>query len=167
MRERPPVLAPLIAIAVTYGLWRGLVVLLPLPPAPGSGHRIGLACAALLPTVVLLLAMIQAQMAARALTGTIDPTAGRDGRFLQVNQRALTNTVEQLAAFVPSLLALAAGVRADRIAEVVAAALTFALARLVFWVGYLSGARRRAPGMAATFAVNVATLIAAAWVWLT
>jgi hypothetical protein len=50
---------------------------------------------------------------------------------------------------------------------IVALAWVFALARVAFWAGYLAGARLRAPGMAATFAVNAATLVAAAWVWLT
>ena len=50
---------------------------------------------------------------ARGVLALLDPTAGRDGWFLQRNQRALTNTVEQLAAFVPGFLALAAGVRGD------------------------------------------------------
>lgn len=163
--ERPPVLAPLIGLAVAYAAWRGLAALI----APVTGDvadRIGLTCAALLPTVALLLAMIIVQMAARGATGAIDPTAGRDGRFLLINQRVISNTVEQMAAFVPGLLALAAGVGAARMGPVVALAMVFALARLAFWIGYLAGARRRAPGMAATLAVNLTTLGAAAWVWL-
>jgi uncharacterized membrane protein YecN with MAPEG domain len=167
MRERPPLLAPLAGLAAAWAVWRGFVAVLPLAPAPDMSHRIGLACAALLPTVALLLVMILAQMAVRGMTGAIDPTAGRDGRFLQVNQRALTNTVEQLAAFIPSLLALAAGAGAAGIGQVVALALVFAVARLAFWTGYLAGARLRAPGMAATVAVNLVTLAAAARVWLT
>jgi len=77
----------------------------------------------------------------------------------------LTNTVEQLAGFAPSLLALAAGVAPGWMRHVVATGLTFAVARLVFWAGYLQGPATRAPGMAATFAVNVATLLAAIVVW--
>jgi len=41
----------------------------------------------------------------------------------------------------------------------------FGVARLVFWGGYLVGPLLRAPGMAATFAVNVATFAAAVRVW--
>jgi hypothetical protein len=35
----------------------------------------------------------------------------------------------------------------------------------VFWGGYLLGPLLRAPGMAATFVINVSTLIAAVYVW--
>jgi uncharacterized membrane protein YecN with MAPEG domain len=48
---------------------------------------------------------------------------------------------------------------------VVAAGLVFALARLVFWAGYLLGPLARAPGMAATFAINVSTMVGAILVW--
>ena len=109
--------------------------------------------------------MIAAQMWLRARSGALDPPAGQDDASLQVNQRALTNTVEQLAGFVPALLAVAAGVSSDRMRFVVAAGVVFAVARLVFWGGYLLGPMMRAPGMAATFAVNIATLAAAIWVW--
>jgi hypothetical protein len=77
----------------------------------------------------------------------------------------LTNTVEQLAGFVPALLALAAGVASASMRFVVAAAFVFALARSVFWAGYLVGPLMRAPGMAATAAINVGTLVAAIFVW--
>ena len=74
--------------------------------------------------------------------------------------------VEQLAGCVPSLLALAAGSPAAWMRFVTAAAFTFAVARLAFWAGYLLGPLIRAPGMAATFAINVSTLLAAVLVWL-
>jgi len=164
--ERPPVLAPLVGLVVAYGVWRGLAWLIVLPPA-NEAQRIATACAALLPSVGLLLTMIQVQMLARAVTGAIDPTAGRDSRFLLTNQRVISNTLEQLVPFVPAFLALAAGVRADKMGQVVALALLFTLARLAFWIGYLAGTRLRAPGMVATFATNVVTLVAAAWIWLT
>ena len=79
-----------------------------------------------------------------------------DGTLLRVNQRALTNTVEQLTGFAPALLALAARrVRPVGCRSSSRRVLVFALARLVFWGGYLLGPLARAPGMAATFAVNV------------
>ena len=64
---------------------------------------------------------------------------------LQVNQRALTNTVEQLAGFAPALLAVAARAPARWMPFVVAAGLVFGLARLVFWGGYLLGRWARRP----------------------
>jgi uncharacterized membrane protein YecN with MAPEG domain len=109
--------------------------------------------------------MIVVQMRLRAGSGAVDPLAGQDTRLLQVNQRALTNTVEQLVGFSPALLALAAGAPPGWMPFIVSAGLVFGLMRLVFWGGYLLGPLLRAPGMAATFAINVSTLIAAVCVW--
>ena len=83
-----------------------------------------------------------------------------------MNQRALTNTVEQLAGFAPALLAVAARVSTRTGCRLWSRrGWCSRLARLVFWGGYLLGPLMRAPGMAATFAVNVATLVTAIWVW--
>ncbi|HVC62273.1 MAG TPA: MAPEG family protein [Acetobacteraceae bacterium] len=153
-------------MAAILAWWLLAAVLAPVSLA-GVAPHVALALAALLPSAALLAVMILAQMGARAMTGAIDPLAGTDSPFLRTNQRVIANTVEQMTVFVPALLALAAGVPAARMGPVVALAYVFAVARLVFWIGYLAGVRLRAPGMAATFAVNVATLAAAAWVWLT
>ncbi len=154
-----------LGVGAAYAGWQGLAANLPVVLAAGLPERLGLACAALLPVVCILDLMILAQMGLRARSGAVDPLAGRDHAMLLVNQRALTNTVEQLAGFAPALLALAAGVSSDRMRFVVAAGVAFAVARLVFWVGYLLGPLMRAPGMAATFAINIATLVAAILVW--
>ena len=159
------VLRPALGIAGAYFLWLMLTGIILVNPAAATAERLGLACAALLPGVLVLNLMIALQMLVRAWSRAIDPLAGVDNRFLQVNQRALTNTVEQLAGFVPALMALAAGAPPGRMPGVVALGLVFGVARLVFWGGYLMGPLLRAPGMAATFAVNVATYAAAAWVW--
>ncbi len=165
MSPRPPILPGLVGIALAILVWWLLAAIAPEAHA-GVAPHIALALAALLPSLALLMAMILAQSGTRAITGAIDPLAGTDSGFLRTNQRVITNTVEQLAVFVPALLALATGAPAARMAPVVALAYVFALARLAFWIGYLAGTRLRAPGMAATFAVNVVTLVAAAWVWL-
>jgi uncharacterized membrane protein YecN with MAPEG domain len=164
-KERPPLLAPLAGIVVAVLAWLLLSAVAPEAHA-GVAPHIALALAALLPSIALLTAMILTQSSVRAMTGAIDPLAGTDSAFLRTNQRVITNTIEQLAVFVPALLALAAGAPAARMAPVVALAFVFALARLAFWIGYLAGARLRAPGMASSFLVNVVTLVAAAWVWL-
>ncbi|OJY64871.1 MAG: hypothetical protein BGP12_03805 [Rhodospirillales bacterium 70-18] len=147
--------------------WRALLPLMPVDPEAASmAVRLGRACAALLPSGFVLAAMIAVQMAGRMWSGAIDPLGGQDTVFLRVNQRVITNTVEQMAVFVPALLALAAAVPAGQMPAVAAACGVFALARLAFWAGYLLGPLGRAPGMAASFAVVAATLMAAAWKWL-
>jgi uncharacterized membrane protein YecN with MAPEG domain len=155
-----------VGVFVAFTVWLAVAQALPDTGAPDSAQRLGQACIALLPMCCVLNAMIVLQMSQRVLSGAVDPLAGNDGRVLRMNQRALSNTVEQLAGFVPALLALAARIPAGSMRYVVAAALTFAAARLVFWAGYALGPLTRAPGMAATFAVNIGTLLAAILVWL-
>ena len=154
-----------IGIGGAFAIWEMLGRIITTDPAADAATRLGLACAALLPAVCVLLLMVVMQMSLRVATRAIDPLAGRDGRLLQVNQRALANTVEQLTAFAPALLAVAARAPAGWMSSVVAAGLVFGLARLVFWGGYLVGPLGRSPGMAATYAINVATLVAAVSVW--
>jgi uncharacterized membrane protein YecN with MAPEG domain len=164
-RPRPPILPPVIGLLLAFIAWWVLCLLVH-PLAPGLAQRLAVALAALLPAVALLLAMILAQMARRFLTRTVDPLAGEDDRFLRTNQRVITNTVEQLAVFAPALLALAAGRPGAAMASVVALALVFALARLVFWAGYLLGPPQRAAGMAATMGVTIATVLTAIGTWI-
>lgn len=154
-----------IGITLAFVLWHLLAGVIPVNPTAPLAERLGVACAALLPAVCVLDAMIVVQMRLRMVTGAVDPLAGQDDWRLRVNQRVLSNTVEQLVGFAPSLLAVAAGVSPGWMPFVVAAGLVFALARLAFWGGYMLGPLLRAPGMSATFAVNVSTLLAAIWVW--
>jgi len=150
-----------------YLAWRGLAALIPADPNTASmAVRIGQGAASLLPAAGVLAAMILTQMAVRFWQGKFDPTAGKDGRYLIVNQRVISNTVEQMAVFAPAMLALAAGAPSSRMAEVLAVPLVFALARLVFWAGYLTAPVLRAPGMAASFLACLAALGAAVAVWV-
>jgi hypothetical protein len=147
--------------------WHALVAFMPPDPTWSSmAVRLGVAALALLPTAFLLWLMVLAHMLARFIAAAFDPLSNPDGPFLRLNQRVITNTVEQFLCFLPALLALAAGTSAARMPEVIAMALIFAAARLVFWLGYLCGPMLRAPGMAATFAAVTAALAGAAFVWL-
>jgi uncharacterized membrane protein YecN with MAPEG domain len=163
MRARSLLLAGVGAIGAVL-IWFVLVLLVPDGGARANpASRMALGAASLLPAAGVLLAMLVAQMVVRFTTGTFDPTLGRDSRFLVVNQRVIANTVEQSLCFVPAMLALSAVASPYRMGMVVALGLTFAVARLVFWAGYLAAPLLRAPGMAATVVVNVAALIGAVW----
>ncbi|MBN8874976.1 MAG: MAPEG family protein [Rhodospirillales bacterium] len=165
MRRKSVLLATIGLIAALL-VWRLLTAVL-LPAPTGTPYqRLAIGIAALLPAVTVLAAMILAQMAARFSSVVIDPTAGRETRFLLVNQRVISNTVEQLAVFVPALLAFAAHSLPGDMPAIVALGIVFALARLAFWAGYLRAPLFRAPGMAATAGANLAALAAAIWVWL-
>jgi hypothetical protein len=169
----PPALARLTSLSLGgFGLlgglagWWWLAGSLPVPDGTSSmAVRLGLATAALLPAAALLFAMVVASSAARFVAAAFDPLAGRDGRFVAVNQRVITNTVEQLCVFAPALLAWAAGGGAAAMGGVLAAALVFAVARAAFWVGYHLSPFARAPGMAATLAMGGLALVMAARAW--
>ena len=128
--------------------------------------RLGQGCAALLPGAAVLALMVLGQMALRFAAGIADPMAGRETRWLLVNQRVISNTVEQFVIFVPALLALSAGITGARMGEVTALGVVFAAARLVFWVGYLIAPIGRAVGMAGTLVATLSALVAAAWFWV-
>ncbi len=133
--------------------------------ASSMAVRLGLALAALLPAVIVLAAMILAQMALRFASGAFDPLAGRDSLLLAVNQRVIGNTIEQMAIFAPALLAWAAGAGAAAMPSVIALGVVFGASRLVFWVGYLVHPMGRALGMAPSFVAALAALGAALAAW--
>jgi uncharacterized MAPEG superfamily protein len=169
----PPSLSRLTSLSLGFlglvaGLagWWALAARLGVPEqASTMGVRLGLAAAALLPTAGLLLAMTLVSSAARFGAARFDPLAGVEPRFLARNQRVIANSVEQFLVFAPSLLAWAAGGGAAAMPGVQAAGLVFAAARVAFWLGYHLGTFFRAPGMAATFAVNGLVLWMAARAW--
>lgn len=154
------------AVAALLG-WQVLVGYLPPDPAGSSmAVRLGQGCVALLPGAAVLALMVLGQMALRFVAGIADPMAGRETRWLLVNQRVISDTVEQFVIFVPALLALSAGVTGARMGEVTALGGVFAGARLVFWVGYLIAPIGRAVGMAGTLVATLSALVAAAWFWV-
>lgn len=154
-------------IVAAFLLWRALAAAIPADPGASSmAVRIGLALGALVPAAAVLLAMTLAQAGLRFLTGALDPTRGGDGGLLRLNQRCIANTVEQLVPLAVFLPAWAAGAAATDMPGILALGSVFAVARLAFWVGYLAAPILRAPGMAASFAANVAAGVATLLAWL-
>jgi uncharacterized membrane protein YecN with MAPEG domain len=152
-----------IGLGVAATLFVALDWLLPPVAAGGTAERIGVAALALLPGVAVLALMIGTQILVRFAHRTFDPTAGTDGPALVRNQRAISNTVEQLAVFAPAMLALAASGAPMR--GVVALGTVFAVARVAFWLGYAIHPLARAPGMAATGACSLGALGWAVLAW--
>ncbi|WP_439578769.1 MAPEG family protein [Elioraea sp.] len=155
-----------IGLGVACGLFVALDALLPQVTAETADERLALGVLAVLPGVAVLALMIGAQILLRFITGAFDPTQGRDGLALVRTQRVITNTVEQLAVFVPALVALATGGGAAAMRSVVALGIVFAVARLAFWIGYAIHPLARAPGMAATGACSLGALAWALLAWL-
>lgn len=98
----------------------------------------------------------------RFVTRTFDPLGdAATGRYLPVTQRALTNSLEQGIVFLAAGTVLVRAEAAWTPAVAAGLALTFLIARIVFWLGYLRSTFGRAPGMAATMLVNAAGVILA------
>jgi hypothetical protein len=91
-------------------------------------------------------------------TEAVNPLLGQESLRWKINQRILSNTVEQLAVFIPLLLAMSLRVDAPHAKVVPIHVMLWVVARIVFAVGYRRSPALRAPGMAATSAINVATI---------
>lgn len=123
--------------------------------APSPPAAFVAALPALVWPALVVLAMAFAVMGCRFVQDVFDPLRDPETAAIRLSQRVLANSVEQMAIFVPAYLAFTASggaAAAPRIAGL------FALARLVFWAGYLSAPLRRSPGMAMSVALTILML---------
>ena len=132
-------------------------LLLPDAPAaaPDLAERLDQAARVVVWPVVLLLAMVAATAISRVETAAFDPLRDREGRLYQINQRVLTNTVEQTMMFVPAAAAGAILFDPVWLTTLPLAAWFFVTGRLMFWIGYLLHPYARSPGMVITIATNL------------
>ncbi len=133
------------SILVGLALWYALLRFLPVPEAlqPLQTAMGCIAVAALL----TLLAGIQAVAHERMVTAAIDPFAGIESRWMRVNFRYLSNTVEQFIVFAAGLLGVAA-YTSPKVLIIITT--VWVLARWAFWIGYQKNSLLRAigaPGM--------------------
>jgi uncharacterized MAPEG superfamily protein len=101
-------------------------------------------------------------MRARFHEGPHDPLDGTETQRLRIHCRAMQNTLEQLLWFTVPLLAVAAQIDPRMVKIVPIACVLFAVARFVYWRGYLrKGTLGRAPGVQMTMSINVPLLLGA------
>lgn len=124
-------------------------------PMPDPGERLSLALKLSILPVGFLIAVIMTVSLTRLITGAIDPMNDAPPRWRAVDQRVLSNTMEQTVAFLPLYLATAMVIGPDESACLTALPITFVGARIAFWVGYRRCTLGRAPGMAAGFVINL------------
>ena len=139
---------------------------LPVPDAPTAGERLAYAAQWAALAAVPFFFMLAAIGNARFLGQAIDPTLGRESPRMVVDGRVAENTTQQLLLFVVGSLALAASLSPAQLPIVGAAAITFFVARVAFWVGYRIHPLYRAFGSAATGYLNLGLLAAALWLAL-
>ena len=149
--------AGLVAIAASalagVLLWLAVRYYAPIIPGMeplGARMLFALKCCCLA-TLFCLLPAVEAVAHERLQSPAFDPLAGHETRRLQVNQRYLQNTLEQLVVFAAGLFGLAAySGSGDAMRAVAATTLVWILARFAFWLGYHRSAAMRglgAPGM--------------------
>lgn len=110
-----------------------------------------------------LFVMVAAIGNARFSSEAIDPSLGQESPTMKIDARVAGNTLEQFVIFFVATLALAAGAAGNAVKIVGAAAITFVLMRLAFWIGYRIKPVYRAFGFASTAYMNLGLLIAAIW----
>ena len=139
-------------------------------PAPNvldaNADRLAYAVRWAVVAVLPLFCMIAAVGNARFASEAIDPTAGREDHKLVVNGRVADNTTQQFLLFLIGITALSVSVPIGWIGIVPALAITFAVSRVVFWIGYRIHPLYRAPGFSSTAYMNGFMLIAVLWLRL-
>ena len=136
------------------------------PAIAGASERLAYALPWAVVAAIPLFMMLAAVGNARFLSEAIDPTLGKEDKKTIVNGRVADNTLQQFAIFAVALLALSVKLPADRLSFVPAVAITFVIARIVFWIGYRIHPLYRAPGFSSTAYLNLGMIVAVLWLWL-
>ncbi|HET7540795.1 MAG TPA: MAPEG family protein [Polyangiaceae bacterium] len=87
-----------------------------------------------------------------------DPFAGAESHAWKINQRVLSNTLEQASIFIPALFALATRIDAAKLKALPIAVTLWCTGRLLFWAGYRQSVVWRAPGFEWTFNTSLVVL---------
>lgn len=139
-------------------------------PQPGvadtNGDRLAYALRWSVIAVLPLFAMLVAVGNARFLSEAIDPTLGKESQNMVIDGRAADNTLQQFVCFLVGITAVSVSVPITWLSVVPALAITFVIARVVFWVGYRIHPLYRAPGFSSTAYMNLFMYVAVLWIRL-
>ncbi len=132
------------------------------PPLPvvAPGDRISYALQLVAAPAILLLLMICSCFRLFDTAQAENPLVGAESQRFRINQRVLTNTVEQGAAFVPVVLALTSRLSPEHLKLLPIAVAVWCSGRVLFWAGYHIAPHWRAPGFDWTFYTSA---LLAAW----
>jgi hypothetical protein len=109
------------------------------------------------PAALLLLVVSGLMRAQDTLEAEADPLAGKESRGFKINQRVLTNSIEQALIFLPLFVALAIRMQPEQAYWLPLLMGSWCVARLMFWIGYRLGNHFRAPGMDWTLGTTFVT----------
>jgi hypothetical protein len=141
--------------------------ILPVPTVTSMADHIAYALKWDALAAVPFFVMIVAVGNARFFSKAIDPTLHEESPEMVINGRVADNSTQQLLLFVVASLALAVNLTPSRLPIIGAAAITFVIVRLAFWIGYRIDPLYRAFGFAGTAYLNLCLLAAALWLSLT
>jgi uncharacterized membrane protein YecN with MAPEG domain len=165
MRLRKRVLATSAWLTVpgTYAVIAGAyAVIPPLAGLADPGARLVLAARWLLVAFLPYAAVCLVILYRRFDEGAHNPLVHEESERLKIHCRVMQNTLEQLAWFAFCILALATYLSPAQARLIPIASIFFAVARLVYWWGYLrNGTLGRAPGVQLTFTLNISLLVIA------
>jgi hypothetical protein len=88
-----------------------------------------------------------------------NPLAGKESVGFTINQRVMTNTVEQALIFVPLYVAFAIRMEPEQVFWLPILMGIWCLGRIAFWIGYRIAPHYRAPGMDWTTGTAFVTLV--------
>ena len=108
---------------------------------------------------LVVYAMFFSCLRLRDTPDAVNPLLGAESMRWKINQRALTNTVEQLAIFLPLLFALSVRVDAAHAKLLPLLVVGWTASRLAFWLGYRVSPAWRAPGMSWTHVTSIVTIL--------
>jgi hypothetical protein len=143
-----------------------LAGVLPVPTTVTMGDRLAYALKWDVLAAIPFFLMIVVVGNARFFSDAIDPTLGKESQRMIVDGHAADNTGQQLLLFIVGSLALAANLSPERLPVVGAAAITFTIVRLAFWIGYRIDPLYRAFGFAGTAYLNLSLFAASLWMSL-
>lgn len=143
-------------------LWAAYTTLPPLQGLEEASARLVLAVRWLLVAMIPYAAVCLVILSARFFEGAHNPLLGEESERLKIQCRVMQNTLEQLVWFALCLVPLATLLAPEQTHLVPIACIFFALARFVYWWGYLKdGTLGRAPGVQLTFSLNILLLVLA------
>jgi hypothetical protein len=132
-------------------------------PIASAADRIAYAAEHLVGVAAIVLLMVSGCFRVFDTAKAEDPFANAESQKWRVNQRVLSNTVEQAMIFVPALLALAARVPPSQVHILPVLTCVWCAGRILFWVGYRIRPSLRGPGFEWTLYSSVLALGWFAW----